>query len=137
MTDDETKKAIDFAQREMVRALAPHIGTKPNPEAVRASVQQVLDSFKVEQVIQTEVLAEVIGDTIRMTLKQPSFLRDILPVLQGPYHPWPDIDNVVHVGGSIGSWFVRVCDYQRLQNNPGHRDMVVTCLTCLTSNRLP
>lgn len=135
--NDDTKKAMDLVQREMVRALAPHIGMKPDPEAVRVTVQKVLDSFKTDKKIETEVLAEVVGDTIKMKLKQPSFINEILPVLEGPFHPWPDVDNVVHVGGRLGTWNVRVCDYQRLENGPGHPDMVVTCLTCLISNRLP
>jgi hypothetical protein len=89
------------------------------------------------QKIQTEVIAEVVGDTIKMKLKQPSFINEILPVLEGPYEPWPDIDGLVHVGGRLGNWNVRVCDYQRLESSPGHRDMVLTCLTCLTWSRPP
>jgi hypothetical protein len=136
MMDDETKKAMDLVQRELVRGLSHHIGTKPDPEAVRASVQKVLDGFVVDKKVISEALVEVVGDTIKMKLKQPSFINEVLPVLKGPFHPWPDVDGMVHVGGSLGDWSVRVCDYQRLQNEPGYADMVVTCLTCLISNRL-
>ncbi len=137
MTDDDTKKTMDLVQRELVRGLSHHIGTKPDPEAVKASVQKVLDGLVSNKKLISGAVVDVVGDTIKMKLQQPSLIREILPVLEGPYHPWPDVDGMVHVGGKLGEWDVRVCDYQRLQNAPGHPDMVVSCLTCLTLNRLP
>jgi hypothetical protein len=135
--NDDVKKTIDLVQRELVRGLSHHIGTKPDPEAVKASVQKVLDGFVADKKLVSGAIVDVIGDTIRLKLQQPSFVSQILPALEGPYQPWPDVDGLVHVGGRLGKWNVRVCDFQRLENAPGHDDMVLTCLSCLTSNPKP
>lgn len=129
--NDDVKKTMDLVQRELVRGLSHHIGTRPDPEAVKSSVQKALDGLVANKQRISGAVVDVVGNTIRMKLQQPSLLHEILPVLEGPYYPWPDVDGLVHVGGKLGDWNVRVCDFQRLENGPGPSTMAVSCLTCL------
>lgn len=134
MMDDETKKAMDFVQQHLATALQDHLGeplTKDRMDAVKDEIQKFVDKLNKQPGLIKISDVEVVGDTIKYKLQQPSFASQILPVLQGPYSLWFE-DDMVHVAGRLGDFAVRVCDYATLQpGGYGCSMSMVTCLGCL------
>jgi len=132
--DDDIKKAIDFVQRELREALFSHLGEKLTDDridGVKAEIQKVIDKLAKDQGVIVGNL-EIIGDTIKYKLSQPSFASQILPVLKGPFTPWHE-HGLVHLAGRFGDYEVRVCDYTKLSPGGfGCSTWVLTCLGCLT-----
>lgn len=134
MSRDETKKTIDFMQRELAESLRDYLGEKIDKDridGVKAEVQKVIDKMAKDQGIIISDL-EVCGDVIKYNIRRPGFAQTILPVLKGPYTPWHEF-GLVHLAGRLGDYEVRACDYVRLSPGGfGCSTEMLTCLACLT-----
>lgn len=129
-TNDDVAQAAAIIQQGLNKALAAHIGAPMDPAAVKKSVNDFLG--KLGPGVEAEV-SEVVGDMIRMKLKQPSFASQIIAKLEGPYWPWFE-DGLVHVMGRVGDSNVLVCTFADVAvggySEPG---LVISCLRCLVS----
>jgi hypothetical protein len=94
-------------------------------------VQKVIDRLAKDQDIIVGDL-EIVGDTIRYKLQQPSVAPLLLPTLKGPFTPWHE-RGLVHLAGRFGDYEVLVCDYSKLSHGGfGCSTWMLTCLACLT-----
>ncbi len=128
---DDLKKLQAFVENEFRRVLQGYIGQKPDPKAVERTINDTLDRLKPNKSIPVAVDVEVVGDSIRAKLRQPSFINQILPVLERPLVPWAQ-GGLVHLAGRLGDFTVIVCTYNQIE--PGSfstTDLVLTCLACI------
>lgn len=131
----DVDKTFNFINRELNDALSPYIGTKADPETVKASIKSFFDKLN-ENTPAWDELGKVMADGIRAKLKEKSPLEGIFPVLKGAFFLWCE-DGVVHVAGTLGTEYkVRVCDWERLKDS-GYccEGDAITCLTCLTARQ--
>jgi hypothetical protein len=133
MADDDFQKTVDFVGRELRESLHDYVGArldKDNIDGVKAEIQKVIDRLAKDQNIIVGDL-EIVGDTIKYKLQQPSIAPLLLPTLKGPFTPWHE-HGLVHLAGRLGDYEVRVCDYGKLGAGGYGCSWMLTCLACLT-----
>ena len=73
------------------------------------------------------------ADFIKMQLSRPSHLKDLLPVIRGPYVPWNDGDGVVHWTLYVNDQPSRRCDFMPVLTGAACPNEPLSCLWCLST----
>lgn len=135
---DDIDKALNYVQGELQRELGPLIGRKNDADTqaeAKASIERVFNRLSSEPVMAE--IGAIGADFIRMQLSRPSPLKDLLPVLHGPYREWQEDDGVTHWSGFLGdkNEHVRLCDFRSILMGAACPNEPISCLWCLTSPR--